>query len=136
MVIVSMTERISVTLMNNIVTTGRLGADPVLSYTSGGKGYTSFSLADDVTFGSGENRKKETVWMRCTIWSVGDTGKQAETAAEILHKGDVVTIEGRLKPDPETGGPKLFTNKEGQQKATYEVAVNQWRTWASKGQTA
>ena len=118
--------------MNNITTVGRLGADPVLSYTSQGKGYTSFNLADDTQWGSGENRVKETTWIRCTIWNQGENGKQAENAAEYMKKGNIVQVEGRLVPDRESGGPKLFTGQDGVMKASFELKVSNWRNWSPK----
>jgi single-strand DNA-binding protein len=61
---------------------------------------------------------KETIWFRVSVW-----GKQAETCSQYLRKGRSVLIEGRLVPDPKTGGPRIWQGQNGPG-ASYEVSAN------------
>lgn len=45
----------------------------------------------------------------------------AEACSQYLFKGRPVLIEGRVRPDPATGGPRIWTDKDGQPRASYEV---------------
>jgi single-strand DNA-binding protein len=40
---------------------------------------------------------------------------------QALRKGNRVLVDGRLKPDPDTGGPRTFTRQDGTTGANYEV---------------
>ena len=60
----------------------------------------------------------ETTWFRVSVW-----GKQAESTNQYLAKGRMVLIEGHLRPDPQTGGPKLFTRQDGTSGASFEVTA-------------
>ena len=60
----------------------------------------------------------ETTWFRVTVWA-----KQAEACNEFLHKGSKVLVEGRLTPDPETGGPHIWESN-GKAGASYEVTAS------------
>lgn len=95
--------------MNNITIVGNLGADPELSYTTGGKAKVKFTIAD--TRVNGEN--KETTWHRCVAW-----GEQAEFVAASLAKGQRCIIIGRYKTDS-------YTTKAGDKKETMEVLVDE-----------
>lgn len=105
---------------SKLVIVGFLGSDPELSYIPGnGQAVTTFSVATNrqYTTRSGE-RVKETTWHRVTAW-----GRSAETCNEYLRKGSHVLIEGRLTPDKETGGPRIWTRNDGTSGASYEVTA-------------
>jgi len=73
--------------MNNVSIIGRLGQNPELRTTTGGKAVASFSVAV-------ENRlrdNEEPDWVNIEVW-----GKIAEVVAEHKTKGDQVAITGRL----------------------------------------
>ena len=57
----------------------------------------------------------------------------AETCNEYLKKGRQVLIEGRLKPDPETGGPPIWTGNDGSVRASFEVAAISVRFLGGRG---
>jgi single-strand DNA-binding protein len=79
----------------HIACVGRLGGDPETKYTSGGKLQLVFSIAVDENTTATENRPAaETQWIRCTLWE-----EKAEALADVLVKGGLVYIEGRLKHD-------------------------------------
>ena len=51
-------------------------------------------------------------------------GRQAEAANQYLSKGRQVLIAGRLRPDPNTGGPRLWTRNDGSIGASFEVVAD------------
>ena len=59
---------------------------------------------------------EETTWFRVSVW-----GKQAESVNQYLAKGRQVLVEGRLIPDRDTGGPRIWTGEDGQPRANYEL---------------
>ena len=73
--------------MNNVSIIGRLGQDPELRFTTGGKPVTAFSVAVDNPF----RDDNEPDWVNVETW-----GKTAELVAEHKSKGDQVAITGRL----------------------------------------
>ncbi|RME47240.1 MAG: single-stranded DNA-binding protein [Chloroflexi bacterium] len=90
-----------------------------MRYTPSGTPVTNFSVAANQrwTDQQGELRE-ETTWFRVSCW-----GKLAETTNQYLSKGRQVLIEGRLRPDPETGGPRVWTGNDGVARASYEVTA-------------
>jgi single-strand DNA-binding protein len=72
---------------------GRLGADPEMRYSTAGKPVTKFRVACNRN-----RRMPDGEWQEQTEWfGVSTFGPQAERAAEILHKGSQVYVEGRLE---------------------------------------
>lgn len=107
-------------MYQSITITGRLGRDPELKYLPGGDALCTFSVATDRTYNDKSgSRVKETTWFRVTVF-----GKQAETANKFLAKGRSVLVEGHLICDPATGGPRVFTGKDGAAKAAFEIRAN------------
>jgi len=83
-----------------------------MRYTAEGVPVASFSVASTRRWSGGE----ETIWFRVSTWR-----SLAETCAQYLAKGRKVLVEGRLKPDPDTGGPKLWTGLKGESRASFDV---------------
>jgi len=79
--------------LNKVMLIGRLGRDPEMRYTPSGRAVTTFSVATSRSWNttSGE-RRTETEWFRVVAW-----GNLAEICHQLLHKGQQVYIEGRLK---------------------------------------
>ena len=95
----------------------RLGRDPEVRYTPNGQAVTSFSVATDRQWTDADGTKqKETTWFRVSVW-----GKQAESANTYLKQGSLVLVEGRLTPDPKTGGPRLYKKRDGSEGASFEL---------------
>jgi single-strand DNA-binding protein len=116
-------------MYHTVILVGRLGRDPEMRYTPSGQAVTSFSVATDYQTKSPDgNWEKKTIWVRVTVW-----GKQAETASQYLKKGREVLIEGRLNPDPSTGGPRIWTRQDGTAGASYEVTANTVRFIGGRG---
>jgi len=106
-------------MFQTLILIGNLGKEPEMRYTPSGQPVTTLSVATNRRY-SGANGQpvKETAWFRVTVW-----GKQAETCNQFLHKGSKVLVEGRLAPDPETGGPRVWENN-GKHGASYEVTAS------------
>jgi len=101
---------------------GNLGRDPEMRMTPAGKEVTTFSVAANVGYGE----YKKTAWLRLTCW-----GKLAISCNEYLHKGSKIFFEGELQPD-DNGSPKIWTDKEGNPRTSYEVTAQTVRFLDSK----
>lgn len=99
---------------------GYLGADPELRYMPDGTAVTNLSVATSRTWNDKQSGEKvqETTWFRVSVW-----GKMAESCNQYLAKGRMVFVKGRLKPDPQTGGPKLWTAQDGSVRASFEMVA-------------
>lgn len=98
--------------VNKAILIGRLGKDPELNYTAGGKAVAKFSLATSERWTGQDGQKNEsTTWHNIVAW-----GKQAELCKEYLAKGREVYIEGRIDN-------RSYDDKEGNKKYISEVIV-------------
>ena len=70
--------------MNIAILMGRMTRDPELKYTSGGKAYTTFTLAVQKT-------RDEAEFIDCVAWE-----KAAENIAEYFRKGNRILINGKI----------------------------------------
>lgn len=117
-------------MYHTIIIVGNLGRDPEMRYTPSGQAVTNFNVATSRQYtGSDGNPVKETIWFRVSTW-----GKQAEICNQYLKKGSKVLIEGRLKPDQSTGGPRIWTRQDGTSAASYEVNANTVRFLSSRAE--
>jgi single-strand DNA-binding protein len=106
-------------MYHKVVLIGHLGRDPEMRYTQDGTPVTSFSVATSEKWtGQDGEQKERTVWWRVSAWR-----RLAETCNQYLSKGRLVLVEGRIRPDSETGGPKVFTRNDGTPGASYEVTA-------------
>jgi single-strand DNA-binding protein len=80
-----MTTTSRVWTRNEVTFMGRLGQDPDMSYTTGGKALTKFSLA----INQGQN--KDAMWLNVVCWE-----DVAEQANKETRKGALVEVKGRL----------------------------------------
>lgn len=107
-------------MYSKLIIIGNLGSDAEMRYTADGKAVISFSMATSRYLG---NEKSETTWYRYTCWP----SNFAEEAQRRLTKGARVLVEGQLRPDSETGCPKVFQKRDGSYGASYDVAVERYR---------
>jgi len=106
-------------MYQKLIVVGFLGQDPELRYTPQGKPVTSFSVATNESWTGNDGQKNErTTWFRISVW-----GKAAEACAQYLSKGRQVLVEGRLDPDPDTGGPRIWEGSDGVARASFEVTA-------------
>ena len=112
-------------MFQKVIIAGNVGRDPEMRYMPDGKAVTNFSVA--VSDGWGEN--KTTIWFRVSVW-----GKRAETANQYLGRGSKVLIEGRLRVDPATGAPRVFTRQDGSVGTSLEISADNFTFLSSKGE--
>ncbi len=106
-------------MFQKVIIVGNLGRDPEMRYTPDGRSVTTFTVATNETWTDNDGqRQKRTTWWRVTAW-----GRTAEACNEYLSKGRTVLVEGRLNPDPETGGPRVWTGRDGEPRASYELTA-------------
>ena len=99
---------------------GHLGNDPEMRYSPTGAPVTHFSVASNRRWTTDEGEtSEETVWFRVTAWR-----RLAEICNGYLIKGRQVFVEGRLQPDPETGGPRVWVGDDGNARAQFEITAN------------
>ena len=98
--------------VNKVILVGRLGKDPEVRYTQGGKAVANFSIATDESYKDAQGEKqKKTEWHNIVVW-----GNSVEAFVQkYLHKGDMVYIEGKLQT--------RSWEKDGQKKYTTEINV-------------
>ena len=98
---------------------GFLGRDPELRYMPSGQAVTNMSAATNRKWTNNSGEKvDETTWFRVSVW-----GAQAEACNQYLKQGSKVMVEGRLRPDPNTGGPILFSRNDGTAGANFEITA-------------
>jgi single-strand DNA-binding protein len=107
-------------MYQKIIIVGNLGRDPEMRYMPDGTAVTSFSVATSRRWNDRNSGQSvdETTWFRVSVW-----GRQAETANQYLNKGSKVLVEGRIKPDPATGAPRIWTRQDGTAGASFEVTA-------------
>jgi single-strand DNA-binding protein len=94
--------------VNNIVIVGRLGQDPEVRFTDGGKAVCNLSVATDrLTKG-----EKVTDWHRVTVWD-----KQAEACGQYLAKGRMVAIVGTMQY-------RKYADKSGVERTSAEILAS------------
>ena len=104
-------------MYQKVVLVGNLGRDPEMRYTGDGTPVTNLSVATSERWTGQDGQQQErTTWWRVSVW-----GRQAEAVNQYLSKGRQVLVEGRMNPDPETGGPRVFTRNDGSTGSAYEV---------------
>jgi len=115
-------------MYHTIIIVGNVGKDAEMRYTPAGQAVTSFSLATNRQYTSGNGEKvKEVIWFRISTW-----GKTAEVCNEYVKKGLSVLVEGRLTPDKTTGGPRVWTKQDGSSGASFEVTAQTIRFLSSR----
>jgi single-strand DNA-binding protein len=117
-------------MYHTLIIVGNVGKDPEMRFTPSGQAVTSFSVATNRQYTSGNGEQiKETTWFRVTTW-----GKQAEVCNQYVKKGMKVLVEGRLTPDKATGGPRVWTKQDGSAAASFEVTAGTVRFLSSRGE--
>ena len=108
--------------LNKIMIIGNVGRDPELRMTANGKPVTEFSVAVNRIFNDGASgeRREETEWFRVVCWQ-----RLAETAQQLIQKGRLVFVEGRLQTRP-------WTDREGKERLSVEIIANDFRVLDSR----
>lgn len=109
--------------LQTVVLVGHLGRDPEARYTPDGAMVVSTSLATSRK----EANEASTNWWRLSVWE-----KKAEAFLEYLHKGEKLFVVGLLNVDPATGGPRVWVDKDGLHRASFELTVTEYKMLGSK----
>ena len=94
---------------------GRLGKDVEARYLEDGKMVASFSVAVNAGYGD----KKQTMWVRVAAF-----GKTGEACNTYLKKGSLVFVEGSMNFDSKTGGPQVWTRKDGTHGSSFDMVAS------------
>ena len=97
-------------MFNLVVLTGRLTADPELKTTPNGISVTSFSIAVDRRYRSGEER--QTDFINIVAWR-----QSAEFITKYFKKGSLIGIEGSIQT-------RRYQDKNGNNRTAFEVVAN------------
>lgn len=117
-------------MYHKVILIGNLGSDPQMRYTPEGVPVTTFSVATNRRWTNPDGSPgEETIWWRVTAWR-----KLAETCNQYLSKGRQVYVEGQMRPDPNTGGPRVWTGNDGTARASYEVTAFTVRFLGGRGE--
>lgn len=104
-------------MFQKVTIVGNLGGDPDLRFTPSGDPVCNFSVATSRKWkGQDGELVEETTWFRVSVW-----GGQAEACNNYLSKGRQVLCEGRLTPDRATGGPRIWTDNEGNARSGFDL---------------
>jgi len=94
--------------LNKVMLIGHIGRPPEMRYTPSGRAVTTFSVVTSRSWNTANGeRRTETDSFPIVAW-----GNLAEICHQLLHKGQQVYIEGRLKNhrwQDEEGNPHLRT---------------------------
>jgi single-strand DNA-binding protein len=100
--------------LNKVLLIGRLGNDPEIKQTQGGKSFASLSLATSESWkdkSSGE-KKEKTEWHRVVIFNEG----LVNVVQQYLKKGAQIYIEGQLTTNK-------YTDSNGQEKYSTQIVL-------------
>ena len=106
-------------MYQKLVIIGNLGRDPEMRYMPDGRPVTRLNVATNNVYKDASGQTvKETTWFQVSVF-----GKQAEACGQYLQKGRMVLVEGRLRPDKQTGGPRIYDKQDGTKGASFEVSA-------------
>ncbi len=97
-------------MFNLVVLTGRLTADPELKTTANGTSVTSFSIAVERRFRSGEERQAD--FINIVAWR-----QTAEFITKYFKKGNLIGIEGSIQT-------RKYQDKNGNNRTAFEVVAS------------
>ena len=100
-------------MYQQITIIGNLGRDPISKQSQSGKQYANVSVAASRSLGQGQ---KETTWFSVTAWE-----KLGQYLVNYAQKGSMVMVTGRLNPDANNGGPRIWFDNNGNARSSFEV---------------
>lgn len=101
--------------INKVILVGRLGDAPDLRFTANGSPITTAPLATNMRFKNAEGEWQErTEWHRLNF-----LGNRAELAQSMLHKGQLIYLEGTLYRH-------RYEDKLGVERTTLEIIVRKF----------
>lgn len=110
--------------LNKVMIIGNLGRDPEMRFTPTGKSVANFSVACNRSWKSKDGeRHAETEWFNVVTW-----GKLAEISKQILKKGSLVFVEGRLQS-------RTWQDNDDHQHKTIEIIAQDMRLLSDRNNT-
>ena len=109
-------------MFNLVVLTGRLTADPELKTTPNGTNVTTFAIAVERRYRSGEER--QTDFINIVAWR-----QSAEFVSKYFKKGNLIGIEGSIQT-------RKYQDKDGNTRTAFEVVANNIQFVESKRDSA
>jgi single-strand DNA-binding protein len=99
--------------LNKVLIIGNVGTEPEMRFTPNGNPVTSFRVATNRVYTTGEGeRKQETEWFTVVAWN-----KLAESCNQFLTKGQRIYAEGRLHT-------RTWESQDGQKHSRTEIVAN------------
>ena len=102
----------------NITITGRLGSDPRIRYTKGGRAVCDLSLAVNERVKRGAGYVDSVTWHRIVLW------QGLAEDAQSLRKGSAIRVEGFQKS-------RTFTGRDGETRTVVEIVADKFDVLAS-----
>lgn len=100
--------------LNKVMIIGNLGRDPEIRYTSGGKPFTTFSVATSRSWVTSDgDRREATEWFNVVAW-----GNLAEICNQYLRKASRVYVEGHLQT-------RNWEDQDGHRHSRTELVANE-----------
>lgn len=106
--------------INKVILVGHLGKDPEYRHLEDGVAVASFPLATSEITSKDRKKIEFTEWHNIVLWRA-----LADIAQQILAKGKLVYIEGKLKT-------RLFEFREGVKKYTTEIVAENFKPLGRK----
>jgi len=106
--------------INKVILVGHLGKDPEYRHLEDGVAVASFPLATAEIILKDGKRTKLTEWHNVMLWR-----GLADIAQQLLNKGKLVYIEGKLKT-------RSFESREGVKKFTTEIVAENFKLLGRK----
>ena len=97
-------------MLNVVVLTGRLTADPELKTTTNGTSVCSFSIAVDRRYKAGEERQAD--FINIVTWRTS-----AEFVSKYFKKGQMIAIEGSIQT-------RRYQDRDGNNRTAFEVVAS------------
>ena len=108
-------------MLNIAIIMGRLTADPELRTTGSGIAVTSFTVAVDRSYRSGEER--QTDFINVVAWR-----QTAEFVSRYFQKGSMIAVRGRIQQ-------RNYEDKNGNKRTAFEIVADEGSFCGSKAET-
>ena len=97
--------------INLVVLAGNMVRDPELRYTPSGMAICEFTIANNKTWMSDNEKKEKVNFVNCICW-----GKRGEVVSKYFSKGKPIQVEGELDF-------QSWENEKGEKKSALKINV-------------
>lgn len=106
--------------LNSVEIIGHMGTEPEMRYTPTGTPVTNFTVATNWKYIKDGIPKEAVEWHRVQVW-----GRQAELANQLLDKGSMVYVEGRIKTSK-------YVDKDGVTRSVVDIVARRFIAMSKK----